>query len=33
VINFGKHLAEGIPDQVMNDPDVRRVYLGLEAAA
>jgi branched-chain amino acid transport system ATP-binding protein len=33
VINFGKHLAEGIPDQVMNDPEVRRVYLGLEAHA
>ena len=33
VINFGKHLAEGAPDAVMNDPEVRRVYLGLEAAA
>jgi branched-chain amino acid transport system ATP-binding protein len=33
VINFGKHLAEGVPDQVMNDPEVRRVYLGLEAHA
>ena len=33
VINFGKHLAEGKPDAVMNDPEVRRVYLGLEAAA
>jgi branched-chain amino acid transport system ATP-binding protein len=33
VINFGKHLAEGMPDQVMNDPEVRRVYLGLEAHA
>ncbi|HTJ93630.1 MAG TPA: ABC transporter ATP-binding protein [Pararobbsia sp.] len=33
VINFGRHLAEGAPDAVMNDPEVRRVYLGLEATA
>jgi branched-chain amino acid transport system ATP-binding protein len=31
VINFGKKLAEGLPDVVMDDPEVRRVYLGLEA--
>ena len=31
VINFGKRLAEGLPGAVMDDPDVRRVYLGLEA--
>jgi ABC-type branched-subunit amino acid transport system ATPase component len=31
VINFGKRLAEGLPAAVMDDPDVRRVYLGLEA--
>lgn len=32
VINFGKLLAEGAPDAVMNDPEVRAVYLGVEAA-
>jgi branched-chain amino acid transport system ATP-binding protein len=31
VINFGKKLAEGLPTTVMDDPEVRRVYLGLEA--
>ncbi|MFM0348625.1 ABC transporter ATP-binding protein [Paraburkholderia sp. RL17-347-BIC-D] len=31
VINFGKRLAEGLPAAVMDDPEVRRVYLGLEA--
>ena len=31
VINFGKRLAEGLPAAVMEDPEVRRVYLGLEA--
>jgi branched-chain amino acid transport system ATP-binding protein len=31
VINFGKKLAEGLPTAVMDDPEVRRVYLGLEA--
>jgi branched-chain amino acid transport system ATP-binding protein len=31
VINFGKQLAEGRPDAVMNDPEVRRVYMGMEA--
>ncbi|MEM5434517.1 ABC transporter ATP-binding protein [Paraburkholderia diazotrophica] len=31
VINFGRKLAEGQPAAVMDDPDVRRVYLGLEA--
>jgi branched-chain amino acid transport system ATP-binding protein len=31
VINFGKKLAEGLPTAVMEDPEVRRVYLGLEA--
>ena len=30
VINFGQRLAEGRPDAVMNDPEVRRVYMGLE---
>lgn len=31
VINFGEKLAEGEPVAVMNSPDVRRVYMGLEA--
>jgi branched-chain amino acid transport system ATP-binding protein len=31
VINFGKKLAEGEPAAVMDNPEVRRVYLGLEA--
>jgi branched-chain amino acid transport system ATP-binding protein len=30
VINFGQRLAEGEPKAVMNDPEVRRVYMGLE---
>jgi branched-chain amino acid transport system ATP-binding protein len=31
VINFGQKLAEGEPQAVMSDPEVRRVYLGMEA--
>lgn len=31
VIHFGRQLAEGAPQAVMNDPEVRRVYMGLEA--
>ena len=31
VINFGKKLAEGLPDEVINDPEVQRVYMGMEA--
>lgn len=31
VINFGEKLAEGEPAAVMADPEVRRVYMGLEA--
>jgi branched-chain amino acid transport system ATP-binding protein len=31
VINFGQQLAEGEPRAVMNDPEVRRVYMGMEA--
>ena len=31
VINFGQQLAEGKPNDVMNNPDVQRVYMGLEA--
>jgi branched-chain amino acid transport system ATP-binding protein len=31
VIDFGRKLAEGAPAAVMNDAEVRRVYLGLAA--
>ena len=31
VIDFGKKLAEGTPEEVMNNPDVRRVYMGVDA--
>jgi branched-chain amino acid transport system ATP-binding protein len=31
VINFGQKLAEGAPQVVMNDPEVRRVYMGMES--
>jgi branched-chain amino acid transport system ATP-binding protein len=31
VINFGVQLAEGRPQDVMADPEVRRVYMGLES--
>lgn len=31
VINFGEKLAEGEPEAVMSNADVRRVYMGLEA--
>ena len=30
VINFGQKLAEGAPEAVMNDPEVKRVYMGIE---
>jgi branched-chain amino acid transport system ATP-binding protein len=30
VINFGQRLAEGAPTDVMQDPEVRRVYMGME---
>ena len=31
VVNFGQKLAEGEPQAVMNDAEVRRVYMGMEA--
>jgi branched-chain amino acid transport system ATP-binding protein len=30
VINFGQELAQGLPHEVMNDPEVQRVYMGME---
>jgi branched-chain amino acid transport system ATP-binding protein len=30
VINFGQQLAQGTPTEVINDPQVRRVYMGIE---
>ena len=30
VINFGQELAQGLPHDVMNDPEVKRVYMGME---
>lgn len=30
VINFGSKLAMGKPHEVMNDPEVQRVYMGME---
>lgn len=30
VINFGQRLADGAPSEVMQDPEVRRVYMGME---
>jgi branched-chain amino acid transport system ATP-binding protein len=30
VINFGSKLAEGAPQDVMNDREVKRVYMGIE---
>lgn len=31
VLNFGARIAMGTPDEVMQDPQVRRVYMGIEA--
>ncbi|HJV86856.1 MAG TPA: ABC transporter ATP-binding protein [Noviherbaspirillum sp.] len=30
VVNFGSKLAEGEPEAVMNNPEVKRVYMGIE---
>jgi branched-chain amino acid transport system ATP-binding protein len=30
VINFGAKLAEGLPREVMDSPEVKRVYMGIE---
>ncbi|WPH14714.1 ABC transporter ATP-binding protein [Variovorax paradoxus] len=31
VLNFGEMIAEGPPQAVMNNPEVQRVYMGIEA--
>ena len=31
VIDHGQKLAEGAPQEVMNDEEVKRVYMGIEA--
>ena len=31
VLNFGKKIAEGKPDAVMSSPDVKQIYIGIEA--
>mgnify|MGYP001334065610 CR=1 FL=1 len=31
VLNFGEKIAMGTPQEVLQDPEVRRVYMGLEA--
>ncbi len=30
VLNFGEKIAEGLPQDVINNPDVKRVYMGIE---
>jgi len=29
-MNFGQKIAEGTPQEVMNNPEVRKAYLGRE---
>lgn len=31
VLNFGKKIAEGNPEAVMGSPDVKQIYIGIEA--
>jgi branched-chain amino acid transport system ATP-binding protein len=30
VLNFGEKIAEGLPDEVIKNAEVRRVYMGIE---
>ena len=30
VINFGAKIAEGVPKEVMNSPQVKEIYMGIE---
>jgi branched-chain amino acid transport system ATP-binding protein len=30
VLNFGEKIAEGLPQEVINNPEVKRVYMGIE---
>ncbi len=31
VLNFGRKIAEGLPDEVMKSPEVYQIYIGIEA--
>ncbi len=31
VLNFGEKIAEGVPAEVIALPEVKRVYMGIEA--
>jgi len=31
VLNFGRKIAEGVPREVMRSPEVRQIYIGIEA--
>ena len=31
VLNFGRKIAEGVPKEVMQLPEVHQIYIGIEA--